>query len=500
MNRYSRDGRPTGPNTQPGQSADARASMTSYRARPGSPPFRGKGTTPLLTERAQARGRTEARRRRTRMLLMALLGLVLVGGTGSYLVLSQTIGQVTRTIKGIFRTPVTVRPNAVTGPDGTPVSVVFPNWGAGDPVNILLIGLDLRTAEQDTRADTQIIIHIDPKNKSAAMLSIPRDLWVPIPGYGEGRVNSAYQHGDTDKVPGGGPELAMETVEKNFGIPIHYYAQVDFKGFERVIDTMGGVTIDVPKPLADNEYPFMDYGYTRIYVPAGLQHMDGHTALTYARSRHADSDIGRNSRQQQVLLALRQQGVSLNLITHLYDLLTQLQNAVQTDLSITQVGSLAQLSREISSSSIQTVLIDQNMVSERSIGGADVLVPDWSLIRPKIAAAFADPQLAREAARLSVQNGTNTNGIGRKVYDGLVAKGFNVPDLSAAPDQGKHPVTTITDFTGGQKPHTIEALTTALGVTPSAVIKGNASAAPVANSDKKPVDILVTAGDDNVQK
>src|SRR5207253_11179176 len=115
-------------------------------------------------------------------------------------------------------------------------------------------------------------------------------------------------------------------------------------GFERIVDTMGGVTIDVPKPLADNDYPLAQnsYGTTRIYIAAGLQHMDGRTALEYARSRHADSDLGRNSRQQQVLLALRPQGVSLNLLPNLNELLSQLSGAIKTDLSLTQVGSLAQ--------------------------------------------------------------------------------------------------------------------------------------------------------------
>jgi LCP family protein required for cell wall assembly len=409
------------------------------------------------------------------------------------------INTLPRAFEKIFVTPVTVRP--ATGPNATPVPVVFPDWGK-EPVNILLMGLDYRPQEQDSRADTMIVVHIDPVEKTAAMVSIPRDLWLPIPGHGEGRINAAFQLGEKDpNTPGGGPGLAMATVEDNFGIKIHYFAQVDFAGFEKIVDTLGGVTIDVPKPLADNDYPLAQnsYGTTRIYIPAGLQHMDGRTALEYARSRHADSDLGRNSRQQQVLLALRQQGVSLNLITRFNDLLSQLSGAVKTDLSFTQVGSLAKLSKEIDKDSIQTLAIDANMVRETIIGGADVLLPDWELIRPKIRQLFANPKLASEAARLAVRNGTTTNGIGRKLQDQLVIDGFNVVDLDAVSNQGSYPHSTITDYTGGHKPNTIKALATLLGLDPSSVQAGDPGKAPRARSDGRPVDIVVVAGDDRLK-
>ena len=354
---------------------------------------------------------------------------------------------------------------ATDGEQGTPVTIDYPDWSKKEPFNILLIGLDYRPGEQDSRADTQIIVHIDPAQKSAAMVAIPRDLWVPIPKYGEGRINSAFQHGETDPDVDG-PSLAMWTIEDNFGIPIRYYAQVDFTGFEKIIDTMGGLTIDVPRPLVDNEYPLGNYGVTRIYIPAGLQHMDGRTALAYARSRHADSDLGRNSRQQQVLLALRQQGLNLNLITKLDDLAGQLSDSVKTNLNLPEIGSLAQLSKEIPPDSIQTVQIDADMVTETFVGGADVLLPNWALIKPKIAQAFADPKLAKEEARLSVQNGTNVAGMAKKLQDVLVEKGFYVPDLRSVTNPGKFPKTVITDYTGGKKPVTLDALDKRVGHQP----------------------------------
>jgi LCP family protein required for cell wall assembly len=440
------------------------------------------------------------------MALFIALGLLAASGVAAwaFLLNPQTgvITNVQKTITKIFVTPVSNRLSLT--PNATPAPVVFPDWGK-EPVNILLLGLDYRPQEQDSRSDTMIIVHVDPVAKSAAMVSIPRDLWLKIPGHGEARINAAYQLGESDTASpgalGGGPGLAMATVEDNFGVKIHYFVQVDFSGFEKIVDTLGGVTIDVAKPLADNDYPLAQnsYGSTRIYIPAGLQQMDGKTALQYARSRHADSDLGRNSRQQQVLLAIRQQGLSLNLLGHLNDLLSQLSDAVKTDLSLTQVGSLVQLSKEINKDSIQTLAIDANMVTETNIGGADVLVPNWDLIRPKVKQALANPTLAREAARLSVQNGTTTAGIGRAMQDQLEGDGFDVVSLDAAPNQGSYPHTTVTDFTGGQKPNSLQSLINLLGIDLSSVKTGDPKKAPRATTDGLPVDILVVAGDERVK-
>lgn len=458
----------------------------------------------MLTQQARSRYRGETRRRRVRVILGVLALLVLSGAAVALVLAGQTVETVRSTITEVFETPVPERVKVdEEGKISTPVKVTYPEWGK-EPVNILLIGLDYRPGEQDTRADTQIVVHIDPVSKSAAMVSIPRDLWVPIPGYGEGRINAAYQQGETDarsgdpKIPGGGPGLAKATIEDNFGIPIHYYAQVNFSGFEQIIDTIGGVNVDVPRPLVDNEFPLGNYGVTRIYIPAGLQHMDGRTALAYARSRHTDSDLGRNARQQQVLLAIRRQGMNLNLLSKLNDLAGELSDAVRTDLSVSQVGSLMMLAQDIGVDSIQTVQIDASMVRQTFIGGADVLVPNWEIIRPLISQAFADPRLAKEAARISVQNGTNTGGIGKKVRDVLVEKGFNVPDLRSVDNPGEYPATEITDYTGGQKPRTIEALLKELDLTQADVKQGDPEDAPVSQTDGKPVDIMIIAGDDMI--
>ncbi|MDQ3927782.1 MAG: LCP family protein [Chloroflexota bacterium] len=484
-------------NTRPTQTMHNVKPAEGHRVRPGGLHHYAGRASDISAQHGAAGFRTERSRRTLRVLLLALLGIAVIAAGLLYALASNTVDVVSNTITHVFVTPAPVRPGIDDG-NGTPVAVTFPNWEKKEPVNILLLGLDFRPEVEDTRADTQIIVHIDPRAKTASMISIPRDLWVQIPGYGEGRINSAFQHGDHDKVPGGGPGLAMATIQEAFGIKIDYFAQVDFNGFEKIVDSFGGVTIDVPRPLADNEYPFQSYGFTRLYVPAGLQHMDGRTALQYARSRHADSDIGRNSRQQQVLLALRQQGLNLNLIGKLPQLAEQLSEAVRTDLSLQQVGSLAQLAREIDPQSIQTMQINDDMVTQTTLdSGADVLIPDWDLIRPKIAQAFADPKLAKEGARLSVQNGTTKNGVARALGAELTGKGYMVADISAAPNQGSYPQTTIVDLTGGQKPLTLEALARDLNVDHSAVKQGEPTKAPVAEG--KPVDFIVIAGNDQIK-
>jgi polyisoprenyl-teichoic acid--peptidoglycan teichoic acid transferase len=511
----------TRPNTRPNPVTQYRPPEPTYRARPASHTAPAK-IAPLAAQVATARVQGQARQRRLR-LVVVLLCVMGVAVTGVAIFLSQqvftTVQTVGNALQTVISTPVGQRfvPQTQPGtPDdqATPVITVvtqaLPDWSKQEPINILLLGLDYRPQEEDTRADTQIVVHIDPKTASASMLSIPRDLWVPIPGYGEDRINSAYQRGDhmertaPGSMPGGGPTLAMSTVQDDFGVKIDYYAQVDFSGFEKVVDALGGLNIDVPRPLVDNDYPLAQssYGSTRIYVPAGLQHMDGHTALEYARSRHTDSDLGRNSRQQQVLLALKQQGMNFNLLLKLNDIATQLSSAVHTDLSLQDLYNLAQLSRQIKPENITTCQIDETMATQTILpSGANVLMPNWPLINARVSNCFADPELIKEAARLSVKNGTLTAGMGRKVSTLLQAKGLNIVDLSSTEDQGKHPTTTVIDYTGGQKPRTLEVIKSALGMPNMQVQQGDPAQAPLATqTDGKPVDILVIAGDDRIDK
>src|SRR5438552_6461135 len=315
------------------------------------------------------------------------------------------------------------------------VTNVLPDWTGTDRVNILVLGIDKRDDEPiaGTRSDTMIVVSIDPVSKSAAMVSLPRDMWVTIPGCtaregcsgGQQRINVAHAVG--------GPDMARQTVAADFGVPISFYARVDFRGFEQMIDAAGGVVIDVDWPVKDDEYPTPDYGYQRIYFAPGPQLMDGPMALEYARSRHGMSDFARAGRQQKVLVSLRNRALQLNMLARAPELVGIAQKSLSTDLSPVQMLSLAKLLSQIDRNNITSLVIDTNYVTPfKGQDGADLLSPNTSAIRAAISAtqrAAAHPELK---AKVEVLNGSGTAGLGQKAADYLTAQGFNVVRVAAA--------------------------------------------------------------------
>src|SRR5262245_3709327 len=262
----------------------------------------------------------------------------------------------------------TSRPSAT--PRATPTLPPTPTPQAppaGGPVNILLLGSDRRPDESEpSRTDAVIIAHIDPERHRIALLSLPRDLIVEIPGYGQTRINAANVWGENYDAPGGGVGLARETVSNLLGVPIDYSVYIDFEGFIGAIDALGGVTVDVQKELYDPQFPTMDYGYTEAHFLPGPQHLDGATALMYSRIRHPDSDFERMRRQQQVLAgiagAVRDQN-AFESLKRLEDLTTALRGYVKTDIPEERLMGLAWALRDISSEQIERYQIDENMVS-----------------------------------------------------------------------------------------------------------------------------------------
>lgn len=368
-----------------------------------------------------------------------------------------------------------------------PVETVapLPDWHGNERLNVLLLGLDQRDAErgQPTRSDTMIVVTIDPVSKTAAMLAIPRDLWVVIPGHGENKINTAHFFGELER-RGGGPELAKRTVESAFGIRIHYYARVDFVGFEKLVDAIGGITIDAPKPIKDDAYPAGDWGVRRVYIPVGPQHLDGQGALQYARSRHSDNDLGRGQRQLQVLLAAKSQAMRLDLLPKLPLLLGVLRGAVSMDVPAADVLGLANLGRQIDTKSVTMRAIDWTMMTD-VYGDGTILVPKWDQIRPMVAELFADPRFKAEHATLIVQNGTLRDGLGATVGEALRRRGYDVQNISQA-TQSDYRETLIFDHSG--KKYTIERLADLLGV-PSRNIRsssgGNSDITVVLGADAR---------------
>jgi LCP family protein required for cell wall assembly len=280
--------------------------------------------------------------------------------------------------------------NAQGTPELVPTEQVqaqLPNWDENDTVNILLLGIDERPGDEEpARTDTMIVVHVNPATKYVTMMSIPRDLLVTIPGFGDDKINAAFTLGEanTDTIKGGGPTLVQQTIEANFGITIHYFATVDFDGFRAIIDEIGGIVLDVPASVKDDLYPTENFGVTRIYFPTGLQAMDGEAALRYARTRHGDNDIARGMRQQQVLQAIRAQAITLGLISQANDLIREAGDAVRTDLNFNQMLALANLGRGIDANHIiQLNLWEAGVLSEHLPeyeGDAFYMVGDWSSI------------------------------------------------------------------------------------------------------------------------
>ncbi len=281
-------------------------------------------------------------------------------------------------------------------PAGEPTPTLIPTSSPApesDRKNILIMGIDRRPGEPFiSRTDTMMLASVDPESDEIAILSIPRDLYVVIPGRGQDRINTAFVYGSAGNNPAGGAQLAMQTVEYNLGVPVHDYVLVDFSAVTRGIDAIGGVTIDVPYDINDPTFPDMNYGYDPLYIPAGRQQMDGATALKYARTRHQDNDFQRAHRQQQVIMAIRQKMLGLGLPELLRQapfLYQQINSGIRTDLSLDEIIGLATTAAGISSESIRTEVLDQNYVmSYRTPEGASVLVPLNEQIAPLIEELF----------------------------------------------------------------------------------------------------------------
>lgn len=268
-------------------------------------------------------------------------------------------------------------------------------WEGTDRINILLLGIDRRPGEAFiSRTDSMMVISVNPKNDTASVLSIPRDLYVQIPGYGQDRINTALVYGSREGDHVDGAVLAMQTVSYNLNIPIQHFVLVDFGAFVRVIDILEGVDLEVPYDINDSMYPDMEYGYDPLYIPAGMNHFDGDLALKYARTRHADSDFNRAYRQQQILFAARDKALRMGLgelLMRAPSLYREVESGIRTDLSLENILRLAKTVGDIPSGNIQSAVIDQNYVTGfRTPAGAAVQLLNTETALPMIQALFSD--------------------------------------------------------------------------------------------------------------
>jgi len=360
----------------------------------------------------------------------------------------------------------------------------------------MLLGGDRLPGQTGWRTDTMIYVRIDPKNKIVGMLSIPRDLWVYIPGYGYNRLNTADYAGESDGYPGGGPALLNQTLLHNLGIGFDHYVRVNFEGFQRIIDILGGIDVDVECAVelwgADPDRPgeWKQIGY----VPAGMQHLDGLTGLRYAQCRYNTPVFDRDRRQQKVLFAVRDRVLELGimgLVPRALELMVTMRDMVQTDLGPTGITSLAQLVPEIPPANVNRAQIDLSLAPQWTTPeGAWVMLPDREKIAPVIMGLLDPPAeqvnvLRQEASRVVVRNGTPMQGWARQIADRLELRGFEIVEVGPA-DRSDYAETLI--FVYADKPYTVQNLQAYLEVK-----DGNVRSEPGGSQE---VDILVILGDD----
>jgi len=387
-------------------------------------------------------------------------------------------------------------PTATAAPTPSPTPVPTPLPVPEGVISIILLGCDRLPGQVDWRTDTMIYVRIDPANKVVGMLSIPRDLWVHIPGYGDNRLNTADYLGESTGYPGGGPALLNKTLLHNLGIGFDHYIRVNFEGFKRIIDILGGINVDVECAVelwgADPDRPgeWKQIGY----VPAGMQHMDGLTALRYAQCRYNTPVFDRDRRQQKVLFAVRERVLELGLtglIPKALELVVTMREMVQTDLGPTGITSLAQLVPEVPPSNVNRGQIDLSMAPAWTTPeGAWVMLPNREKIAPVILGLLDPPSekvnlLREEAARIVVRNGTPMQGWARQIGERLGARGFEIVEVRPA-DRSDYAETLI--FAYADKPYTVQNLQAYLEVKDE-----NVRSEP---GDSQEADVVVILGDD----
>jgi polyisoprenyl-teichoic acid--peptidoglycan teichoic acid transferase len=420
-----------------------------------------------------------------------------------------------------LQTPVIVAGMATATPTSTPEPVIpekeYPTWDGGSRINILFVGL--RGGESSEPGcplctDTLILLTVDPISKTAGMMSIPRDMWVNIPGFGYSRINTAWSLGKGSKLPGGGPGLAMKTVSHFIGVPVDYYVQVDFDTFVDVINLIGGVDVYnderiVLDPVAHGK----DLPKVRITC-CGTRHMNGAIALAYARCRKesqgcTDGDVGRAKRQQKVIFAIRDKVLNPQNFPNLFAQAPQLYNkfseGIHTNMSLEDAMKLAVLVRDIPRESIKNGVIDNSMVSFGNVilGGQNASVmkplPDkirvlrdeiFTISGPLSPLAQGDPVSLMQAdgARVRILNGTSTKQLDERTANYLAQQGVQVTELGQTKAQGQ---TTIILYS--PKLYAFRFLINTMGITrsPQIIIKSDPA---------QTVDIEIRLGSDWIKK
>jgi len=376
-------------------------------------------------------------------------------------------------------------------------------WDGVTRVNVLVMGLDYRDWEAGSdipRTDTMILLTLDPLNNTAGIVSIPRDLWVSIPGFEYGKINTAYSLGELYNLPGGGAALAAQTVEELLGVPVQYYAQVDFQSFVDFIDHIDGIKVTFEDDIILDRRG----SNNTVKIDAGTYTIPGEYALAYARTRGTEGgDFDRSSRQQIVIMAIRDRILEFNMLPKLVAnapaLYNDLASGIQTNMSLNDVIKLAWTAIDVDRDAITQLVINNEYITfGTSPDGLDILraIPDKiRILRDKVfgnGAALGPVaegdmlSLAmEEGARISVRNGSYQAGLSTQAADWLRDNGFNVVEEV---NTTSTPTTQI--YIYNTTPYTLRLFSEVIGVSTNNIF--------FSYEPQQAFDILLVIGDDVV--
>jgi LCP family protein required for cell wall assembly len=444
----------------------------------------------------------------TRIVLVVLLAGAVVGAVYGYRLVGRLVGGTTAfTLPGDPILPEETSEAAEDGSVAQATTAPAADLPAPDPwdgtsrVNILVMGLDLRDTEDDDaapRSDTMILLSLDPLNDTAAAIAIPRDMWVAVPGFGYYKINTAFRFGELYNLPGGGPELASRTVEEFLGVPVHFYAQIDFQAFVDLIDHINGIKITFDEPHTIDRRG----KWNTVTLEPGTYVLDGEYTLAYARDRKSEGDdFDRSARQLDVILKIRDRILEFDqlptLVRNAPAIYEDVSTGVRTNMSLDQIIQLAWKAMEIPQENIQMVVIGPEYIGiETSPDGLDILrpIPDRiRLLRDEVLGGGAlgpvaegdlATLVAEEAPTIRLVNASYQPDLAERTAAWLSEQGFEVLESTAGEE-----VTVSSVTVQGPAPYGLRLIAEAFGMTAGQITQSF-------NPDRSVADLVLVLGDD----
>lgn len=363
-------------------------------------------------------------------------------------------------------------------------------------INILLLGIGGPGHDGSDLTDTIMVASVDPINDKVALISIPRDLWVHIPGDGSQKINAAYPYGkelSKSKTGMGQVQDGIALLDKTLqpvldGVPIHYHVLLDFSAFKQMVDAVGGISVNVPDTLYDPTIAWENHG-SAVIARKGVQEFNGQQALLYSRSRETSSDFARAERQRLIIAALKEKVISAGTFSNpikISSLLDSLGKNVYTDFSSTDIKCLYHQMATIPSTSIASldmVTPPNNLLTTGNINGLSVVEPraglsDYSDIHTFLHKSLKDGLLTKENASVAIYNATGTSGLATSEANLLKSFGYNVTTIENATNATNPPTSVLVDLSKGSAKYTRHYLESRLGVTASSKIPSDYGIAP----------------------